>query len=307
VSQLPDIPDESALARLFHQERVQEEAVWFSLPGGQTLFAAGDRSEQLYFVRAGRLGAFRREQGHEIQFLGVIRPGEPAGEMSLIADAPHSADVVALRDSEIIAVPREVFFEACEADTAVMIELAKLMMLRSRQAVTRGGVGEPSVFGFVSLGNSGALRPLVERLAREIVKLGYDVTTIGAEAQSAPTEWFSEVERVHDMRVATRRLRAALEIFEPCFPRKRHRKALKRVKALADALGERRDADVETSMLEGLLEDAAEADRGALRALIDELGKRQVEANEALAPYVTPKRLKKLRRRLKKLVKKAGK
>jgi NTE family protein len=198
VSRLPDIPDESALARLFSQERVQEETMWFSLPGGQTLFSAGDRSEQLYFVRAGRLGAFRREQGHEIQFLGVIRPGEPAGEMSLIADAPHSADVVALRDSEILAVPREVFFEACEADTSVMIELAKLMMLRSRQAVTRGGVGEPSVFGFVSLGQSGALRPLVERLAREIVRLGYTVTTIGAEAQTAPTEWFSDVERTHD-------------------------------------------------------------------------------------------------------------
>jgi NTE family protein len=198
VSRLPDIPDESALARLFSQERVQDEAMWFSLPGGQTLFEAGDRSEQLFFLRAGRLGAFRREQGHEVQFLGVIRPGEPAGEMSLIADAPHSADVVALRDSEIIAVPREVFFEACEADTSVMIELAKLMMLRSRQAVTRGGVGEPSVFGFVSLGQSGALRPLVERLAREIVRLGYTVTTIGAEAQTAPTEWFSDVERTHD-------------------------------------------------------------------------------------------------------------
>jgi NTE family protein len=198
VSRLPDIPDESALARLFSQERVQEEAVWFSLPGGQTLFEAGDRSEQLFFVRAGRLGAFRREQGHEVQFLGVIRPGEPAGEMSLIANAPHSADVVALRDSEIIAVPREVFFEACEADTSVMIELAKLMMLRSRQAVTRGGLGEPTVFGFVSLGQSGALRPLVERLAREIVRLGYTVTTIGAEAQTAPTEWFSDVERTHD-------------------------------------------------------------------------------------------------------------
>lgn len=198
MSRLPDIPDESALARLFVQERVQTESTWFSLPGGQTLFAAGDPSEQLYFVRAGRLGAFRRELGHETQFLGVIRPGEPAGEMSLIAGAPHSADVVALRDSEIIAVPRDVFFEACEADTAVMIELAKLMMLRSRQAVTRGGIGEPSVFGFVSLGQSGALRPLVDRLSNEIVKLGYTVTTIGAEAQSAPTEWFSDVERSHD-------------------------------------------------------------------------------------------------------------
>jgi NTE family protein len=198
VSQLPDIPDESALARLFHQERVQAEAVWFSLPGGATLFAAGDPSDQLYFVRAGRLGAFRREQGHEVQFLGVIRPGEPAGEMSLIAGSPHSADVVALRDSEIIAVPREVFLEACEADTAVMIELAKLMMLRSRQAVTRGGVGEPSVFGFVSLGSSGVLRPLVERLAAEIGRLGYSATTIGPEAQTAPTEWFSDVEKTHD-------------------------------------------------------------------------------------------------------------
>ena len=28
----------------------------------------------------------------------------------------------------------------------------------------------------------------------------------------------SDIERVHDMRVATRRLRAVLEIFAPCFP-----------------------------------------------------------------------------------------
>src|SRR5258705_5264300 len=195
---LPDIPIDSALSRLFSQELVQENSVWFSLPGGQTLFFAGDRSDQLYFVRAGRLGAFRREQGQEVQFLGVIRPGEPAGDMSLIAEAPHSADVVALAHSEIIAVPREIFLEACEADAAVMIELAKLMMLRSRQAATRGGVGEPTVFGFVPLGQVGALRPLVERISREIARLDYSVTVLGAEAQTAPTEWFSEVERTHD-------------------------------------------------------------------------------------------------------------
>ena len=61
-----------------------------------------------------------------------------------------------------------------------------------------------------------------------------------------------DIERVHDMRVATRRLRAALEVFEPCFPRKRYREALKRVKALADALGERRDRDVAIEFLAGL-------------------------------------------------------
>jgi CHAD domain-containing protein len=122
-------------------------------------------------------------------------------------------------------------------------------------------------------------------------------------AHSAGVLDLDDVERVHDMRVATRRLRAALEVFEPCFPRKRHRKALRKVKALADALGERRDADVEIALLEDLVDEVGGTDRDAVLALIAGLRARQREANEALAPYVARKRLKKLRRRLKKLVK----
>jgi CHAD domain-containing protein len=115
----------------------------------------------------------------------------------------------------------------------------------------------------------------------------------------------AEIERVHDMRVATRRLRAALEVFEPCFPAKRYRKALKQVKALADALGERRDPDVAIEFLEGFADDAPESDRAAVAALVVRLRGEQRQANDALSPYVAPKRLKKLRRRLGKLVKAA--
>jgi CHAD domain-containing protein len=114
-----------------------------------------------------------------------------------------------------------------------------------------------------------------------------------------------EVERVHDMRVATRRLRAALEIFEPCFPHKRWRKALKRVKALADALGERRDLDVEIELLEGIAAEGAEADRARLARLLEGLRAEQLRANEELAAFVAAKRLKKLRRRLRKLARSA--
>src|SRR3954466_4190539 len=60
----------------------------------------------------------------------------------------------------------------------------------------------------------------------------------------------TDIERVHDMRVATRRLRAALEIFEPCFPSREHQDAFNEVKAIADALGERRDADVTIAALD---------------------------------------------------------
>jgi NTE family protein len=198
VGRLPEIPADSALARLFRNEAVRPHVTWFSLPGGEALYAPGDPADHLYLLRTGRLGAFRRVDGQEPQFLGVIRPGEPAGEMSLVAGAPHSARVVALRDSEILALPADVFFEACNTDPSVMTELARLMILRTRQETSRGTVGEPSVFGFTPLGRPGPLRPLVERLSREIARLDYSVTVIGAEAAVAPTEWFSEVERTHD-------------------------------------------------------------------------------------------------------------
>ena len=192
------MPSDSALARLFARSRVQADASWFSLPGGQTLYAAGDPSDQLYLLRAGRLGVFRREPGSEPQFLGVIRPGEPVGEMALVAGSAHSADVVALRDSEIFSLPRDAFFEACESDATVMTELARLMILRTRQAAAKGALGEPSVFGFLPVGAPGPIRPMVEGIAQEIAALGYSVTCIGSEAHTAPTEWFSNVERDHD-------------------------------------------------------------------------------------------------------------
>ena len=50
-----------------------------------------------------------------------------------------------------------------------------------------------------------------------------------------------DIERVHAMRVATRRLRAVLEIYAPCFPADELRPVLRDVKQLADALGARRD------------------------------------------------------------------
>lgn len=199
MGSLPEIPADSALARLFRNEAVQADIAWLSVPAGQKLYAAGDPADQLYLLRTGRLGVFRREAGREPEFLGVIRPGEPVGEMSLLTAAPHSADVVALRDSELFALPADTFFAACERDASVMTELARLMILRTRQGSnSQGSVGEPSVFGFAPIGEPGLLRPLADSLAREIARLDYKVTVIGSEAASAPIEWYSEVERTHD-------------------------------------------------------------------------------------------------------------
>jgi CHAD domain-containing protein len=108
----------------------------------------------------------------------------------------------------------------------------------------------------------------------------------------------TDVERVHDMRVATRRLRAVMEIFEPAFPRKAHRRALTEVKALADALGERRDPDVAIAALAEVADALHPNDSPGILSLQDELRGRQEQANDHLAEALSRARGSALRERL---------
>ena len=114
-----------------------------------------------------------------------------------------------------------------------------------------------------------------------------------------------DIERVHDMRVATRRLRAVLEIFAPCFPKRAHKAALKDVKALADALGERRDPDVQIEHLEAYAEAAPDPDRPGVDILVSRLRSRQAGANADLAAALADLERSDLRGRLLTLVEEA--
>jgi CHAD domain-containing protein len=102
-------------------------------------------------------------------------------------------------------------------------------------------------------------------------------------AQSEGVLDTSDIERVHDMRVATRRLRAVLEIFAPCFPKAQHRSVLRDVKALADALGERRDPDVHIEAMEAFAAGVTTAQRPGVERFVQQLGERQAAGNVRLA------------------------
>ncbi|MEI9964095.1 MAG: cyclic nucleotide-binding domain-containing protein [Caulobacteraceae bacterium] len=135
----PEHIEDTALSRLFVGAKASPDVAWFTLPGGRILFHAGETPDRLYFLMAGRLGVVQRAEGQAPQFLGVIRPGQPAGEMAMIAGTDHTATVVALRDSELLALPRQAFLAGVDRNPAVMGELARLMVLRARRHGRRGG------------------------------------------------------------------------------------------------------------------------------------------------------------------------
>ena len=146
--------------------------------------------------------------------------------------------------------------------------------------------------------------------ARDIPGLAADVSFREAASAAVGTRaaevWEHEhrvldtgkIEGVHDMRVATRRLRAVMEIFAPCFPKKRHREALREVKKLADLLGERRDPDVMIGRLRAVAGDLTNEDRPGIESLIEELEAGQAEANERVARALEAARERKLPERL---------
>jgi CHAD domain-containing protein len=108
----------------------------------------------------------------------------------------------------------------------------------------------------------------------------------------------ADIERVHDMRVASRRLRAVLEVFAPCFPRGPYRGVLRDVKLIADALGERRDPDVHLAAMEKLAEGLPPELRPGVELLADRQRARQAVGNDILAPALEDMDRTELRARL---------
>lgn len=91
-----------------------------------------------------------------------------------------------------------------------------------------------------------------------------------------------DVEAIHDMRVGSRRLRTAMQTFRPCFFGKAFRRHYRRVRELADLLGEVRDRDVMIEELEATLAGLPEDGRAELCQVVDRLRTEREEHRVAL-------------------------
>jgi NTE family protein len=181
-----------ALAALMAAE--DSEALRLALPGGATLIEAGETSGVVYVLRAGRLAAVSADVPPKL--LGLIWPGEAIGEISLLADIPHTATVVATRDCELLAMPREAFLAAVQKHPAILLELMRTMIARARSE--RASERLAVTFGFLAAAHGPPVRDFVERLRREVERGGARTALFASEHFSHSTEWFSEREEEHD-------------------------------------------------------------------------------------------------------------
>ena len=117
---------------------------------------------------------------------------------------------------------------------------------------------------------------------------------------------FSDIEGVHDMRVATRRVRSALRDFKPLADKSRLKKVSNELKQLADALGQVRDQDVAIAALDVLrLETLNEQIKPGIEKLSVERWAERETARRHLTKVLADGNVKKLRDRFKNALEKA--
>lgn len=177
-----------------------EVADWFSLPGGCELTREGDNDEALFLVVAGCLGVFVPNGDGGETLVAHVPQGETAGEMSVLSGEPHSAVIAALRDSELLRVPRRAFLDILARYPSLSNGLMRLLVDRLRR-MTRKSVQtiRPRTFAFVPLHDGLDLDRLTIDVARALEEMGVAAAIVNPTAVGQPTEWFTQFEEAHEV------------------------------------------------------------------------------------------------------------
>jgi NTE family protein len=173
------------------------DASWMALPGGVALVEAGEPASALYHLVAGRLAEVEKVTGDGERLIAVHRPGAVIGAAAILSDLPYRTTMTALRDSELLAIPRERAEALIRQNPEFLTQLARtaLTCMGAAPVVDRR---KGSILGFMSVCDGVAMREFAERLARAMRSLGVKVTVLGAEADDSPPTLLSALEAEND-------------------------------------------------------------------------------------------------------------
>ena len=177
------------------------EANWFALPGGTLLERDGDNNAALFLVVTGSLGVFVENEQGERQMVAHIPAGETVGEMSLIAGSSnHNAQLVALRDTELLRISPDGFEALIARHPRVMMNLMQILVRRLKDANRgRSPKSQPKTFAIVPLQEGLSDVPIARRLSQALAQVGVRAAVLDASASDQTAEWFNTFEQAHDV------------------------------------------------------------------------------------------------------------
>ncbi|WDI30500.1 patatin-like phospholipase family protein [Hyphococcus flavus] len=182
-------------------DAVADVSIWQSIAGGWELFSQGSDSEALHFNLFGRLIVVRKsrddDEGEEV--VGYVRGGEPVGEMSILSGEPHSASVYALRDTELLSIPRKDVERLIQKHGAFAAALARIVLDRTRHPQASFQQAAPRIFALIATSPAVDPNALAKKLADKIASYKLNVTWFPAGETAPESKEFDLTEKAHDV------------------------------------------------------------------------------------------------------------
>ncbi|MES2255693.1 MAG: patatin-like phospholipase family protein [Pseudomonadota bacterium] len=176
------------------------EANWFGLPGGALLDREGENDSALFLVVTGSLGVFVADAQGQRRMVAHVPAGETVGEMSLIVrDHQHTAQIVALRDTELLRISPQGFEALIARHPRVLMNLMQILVRRLTAATRNTGDSRPKTFAIVPLQDDLESAPIAHRIAAALAEMGSRAAVLDSNAAEQSAEWFNSFEAAHDV------------------------------------------------------------------------------------------------------------
>ena len=113
-------------------QQLMDNAKPVSLRAGEVLIRQGEQGDTAFVVVKGGFEV-QKQSGQSLIKIDVRNPGEIIGEMALLSQAPRSASVIAIVDSETLCISKEVFDDLLSTRPSAAMTVLRWVMARLTQ------------------------------------------------------------------------------------------------------------------------------------------------------------------------------
>ncbi|MGX5818074.1 Crp/Fnr family transcriptional regulator [Chitinophaga lutea] len=101
---------------------------------GQDIFQEGAHPYGIYIINTGKVKlSHSGDEGRE-QIIRLVKPGDMIGYKALISNEPYTATATVLEESAVCFIPREVFLQVLQKDTALSLHMMQIVTNELRRA-----------------------------------------------------------------------------------------------------------------------------------------------------------------------------
>jgi len=153
-------------------EMILRRLEWSQLPSGELLYQQGEIGDCMHVLVSGRLKMEMNKDGKEIS-LGEVTSGEAIGQLSMITDERHRANIYAIRDSIVVKITKIQFDRLCAARPEMLKHFTKKVIHRlNHQASLRKQLARMQNIAFLPVSKGIDMETFMQKMQENHSKQG---------------------------------------------------------------------------------------------------------------------------------------